>query len=66
MNGSAYAYPTLGSTISVHAQSYARVRGYPKRNAGEDFYLLNKLNKLHPVQVLQQPVIEVQARLSPE
>ena len=65
VNGSAYAYPTLGSTISVHAQSYARVRGYPKRNAGEDFYLLNKLNKLHPVQVLQQPVIEVQARLSP-
>ena len=64
VNGSAYAYPTLGSTISVHAQSYARVRGYPKRNAGEDFYLLNKLNKLHPVQVLQQPVIEVQARLS--
>ena len=64
-NGSAYAYPTLGSTIAVHAESYAQVRGYPKRSAGEDFHLLNKLNKLHPVRVIEQPVVEVQARLSP-
>ena len=48
------------STISVHAQSCC-VRGYLKRNAGEDFYLLNKLNKSSG-KVLQQPVIEVQAR----
>ncbi|NCF33453.1 MAG: hypothetical protein GWP50_07775 [Proteobacteria bacterium] len=62
--GSPYAYPTLGSTIAVHAQNYAQVRGYPKRNAGEDFHLLNKLNKLSPVQRLEQPTVEVQARLS--
>ena len=62
--GSSYAYPTLGSTIAVHAQNYAQVRGYPKRNAGEDFHLLNKLNKLSPVQRLEQPTVEVQARLS--
>ena len=62
--GSPYAYPTLGSTIAVQANSYARARGFPKRNAGEDFHFLNKLNKLAPVTWLHQPVIEVQARRS--
>ena len=62
--GSLYAYPTLGSTLAIHAHSYARVRGYPKRNAGEDFHILNKLNKLQGIRYLRQPAIEVQARLS--
>lgn len=62
--GSHYAYPTLGSTLAIHAHSYARVRGYPKRNAGEDFHILNKLNKLQRIRYLRQPAIEVQARLS--
>ncbi|MBO79186.1 MAG: hypothetical protein CMQ22_06420 [Gammaproteobacteria bacterium] len=62
--GSAYAYPTLGSTIAVHADMYAKARGFPKRNAGEDFHLLNKLNKLAAITWLRQPTIEVQARRS--
>ena len=37
MAGSGYAHHSLGSTIAVHAKSYAAVRGYPKRSAGEDF-----------------------------
>lgn len=62
--GSPYAYPTLGSTIAVQANSYARARGFPKRNAGEDFHFLNKLNKLAAVTWVHQPTIEVQARRS--
>ncbi len=62
--GSAYAYPTLGSTISVHAESYAAVRGYPKRNAAEDFYLLNKVAKVHGVRHLRRPMIRLTARAS--
>lgn len=62
--GSAYAYPTLGSTISVHAESYAAVRGYPKRNAAEDFYLLNKVAKVHGVRYCAGPVIRLTARTS--
>ena len=62
--GSPYAYPTLGSTIAVDAISYAQARGFPKRNAGEDFHFLNKLNKLQPITWLQQPTIKVQARRS--
>jgi len=62
--GSPYAFPTLGSTIAVHASAYAQVRGMPKRNAAEDFYLLNKLAKVAPVTRLDAPVIELAGRLS--
>src|SRR6266849_5455163 len=44
--GSPYAFHTLGSTLAVHALAYAKVRGFQRRAAGEDFYLLNKLAKV--------------------
>jgi hypothetical protein len=47
--GSPYAFHTIGSTMAVSAVHYARVRGFPKRAAGEDFYLLNKLAKVGSV-----------------
>ncbi len=62
--GSSYAYSTLGSTVTVHAQAYAAVRGFPRRNAAEDFYLLNKVAKTYGVISNPQIRIEVEARLS--
>lgn len=62
--GSPYAYHTIGSCIAVDALSYARVRGFPKRAGGEDFYLLNKLNKLLPVTQLDGKEICIHARIS--
>jgi hypothetical protein len=47
--GSPYAFHTIGSTMAVSAFHYAKVRGFPRRAAGEDFYLLNKLAKLGSV-----------------
>jgi hypothetical protein len=47
--GSPYAYHTLGSCISVDAAAYQQVRGFPRRPAAEDFYLLNKLAKVGPI-----------------
>ena len=47
--GSPYAFHTIGSTMAVSALHYAKVRGFPKREAGEDFYLLNKLAKVGSV-----------------
>jgi hypothetical protein len=44
--GSPYAYPTLGSCIVVTALGYAMVRGMSRRQAGEDFYMLQKLAKV--------------------
>ncbi len=62
--GSPYAFNTVGSTLCISADHYAMVRGFPKRAAGEDFYLLNKLRKTGSVVELQNPVIQIQSRIS--
>jgi hypothetical protein len=62
--GSPYAFHTLGSAMAMHGQAYAKVRGYPRRNAGEDFYLLNKLAKVDPIHRLAAPEIVIHARRS--
>ena len=61
---SPYAFQTLGSTLCISARHYALARGFPKRSAGEDFYLLNKLAKLGKIHSLDFPVVEIQARCS--
>jgi len=62
--GSSYAYHSLGSTLYVDFEAYAQVRGFPKRLAGEDFYLLDKLAKLGAVRRLEAPSVCIEARLS--
>ncbi|MFT6835829.1 MAG: hypothetical protein ACJA0H_001869, partial [Francisellaceae bacterium] len=62
--GSSYSYHTIGSLLAVSPLSYAQVRGFPKLNAAEDFYLLNKLAKVAPIKTLQGEKIKLQARLS--
>ena len=62
--GSPYAFHTLGSTIASHYQSYAEVRGYPKRAAGEDFYFLNKVAKVGSVRTLESSPLKILARPS--
>jgi len=67
---SPYAFQTVGSCFAVHAQAYAKVRGFPKRAAAEDFYMLNKLAKLNKpgglgclFELACEPII-IQARIS--
>ncbi len=43
--GSAYAFPTIGSTMVCTCGAYATVSGMNRRQAGEDFYFLQKLRK---------------------
>lgn len=66
--GSPYAFHTIGSTMAVNATHYARVRGFPRRQAGEDFYLLNKLAKVGSVRQLSAETdcepIDIAARRS--
>jgi hypothetical protein len=61
---SPYSYHTIGSTIAVHYQYYAKVRGFPKRAGAEDFYLLNKLTKTGVILSLDTPVIDLITRAS--
>ena len=61
--GSPYAYPTIGSSIAFHGQTYLTTRGFPDRMAGEDFYWLNKARKIShfaypskaPVMLIDRP-----------
>jgi len=62
--GSPYAYHSIGSTLSVHARAYAQVRGFPRRRAAEDFYLLNKLAKVGNIASLEGTAIELSGRES--
>ncbi len=62
--GSPYAFHTVGSCISVRADAYAAVRGFPRRSGAEDFYLLNKLAKLGAIESAATPVIELSGRVS--
>ena len=62
--GSPYAHHSIGSCISVRADAYARVRGVPKRQAGEDFHLMAKLAKLGPVARTSAEAIALRSRPS--
>lgn len=62
--GSIYGFPTLGSCLAVDAQKYCNVRGFPKKPAGEDFYLLNKLVKIGPIINRTDIFINIDARNS--
>lgn len=62
--GSPYAYQSLGSALSVHADGYADVRGVPRRQAGEDFYLLDKLAKIGSVHRPRSAPVLIRSRAS--
>ncbi|MGB1016980.1 MAG: hypothetical protein ACPG4T_22775, partial [Nannocystaceae bacterium] len=62
--GSPWGFPTIGSTLCIHARAYAAVRGMPRRLAGEDFHILAKLAKVGPVAVLEGAAIQLSGRPS--
>ena len=61
---SPYAFPTLGSAMTISMKHYGQVRGFPKRSGGEDFYLLNKLSKIGKVKGVANAEVQIQARVS--
>ena len=61
---SPYAFHAVGSTMAVHALNYAHVRGVPKRQAAEDFYLLGKLSKVRPLARLRGVPVRIRSRVS--
>ncbi len=61
---SPYAWHSLGSCLAVRKSAYAHVRGWPRRAAAEDFYLLNKLTKLGDIARLQGACIKLATRAS--
>ncbi len=61
---SPYAFFTIGSILLFNVAAYANVRGFPKKSAGEDFYLLNKLAKIGRIAYFPDSCVELTSRLS--
>ena len=61
---SPYAFHTIGSTLSIHFEKYAEVRGFPKLEAGEDFYILNKLAKVGNIEASPTSPLQLSGRTS--
>ena len=62
--GSPWAFHTLGSILKINLTHYAKVHGFPKRAAGEDFYLLNKLAKSGFIENLVSEPVLISGRAS--
>jgi hypothetical protein len=59
-----FSYHTIGSTISIDFTAYSAVRGFPERESGEDFYILNKLAKIGKIKTLEGNPILIDGRIS--
>ena len=62
--GSPYAYEAMGSCIAVRPDAYAAVRGFPRKNAAEDFYVLDKLAKVGAIARLAGAPFLLEGRVS--
>ncbi len=60
-----YSFHTVGSSMAISANHYAQVRGFPsKREAAEDFYMLNKLAKVGKIYKDKESIINIKCRES--
>ena len=62
--GSPYAYQSMGSCLAIPCGSYAQVRGFPRKNAAEDFYVLDKLAKVGAIERLAGTPLSLEGRAS--
>jgi hypothetical protein len=61
---SPYAFHSIGSTMICSTDAYLDVRGMNRREAGEDFYFLNKLKKIGNIYYIKKTCVFPSARPS--
>jgi glycosyltransferase involved in cell wall biosynthesis len=61
---SPYAFHSIGSTMVCSTDAYLAVRGMNRREAGEDFYFLNKLAKIGNINYIKKTCVYPSARAS--
>lgn len=59
-----FSFPTIGSTIAIHSETYKKSHGFSDRQAAEDFYLLNKAVKISPLYYSEASEIQITGRPS--
>nr|WP_319401449.1 glycosyltransferase family A protein [uncultured Carboxylicivirga sp.] len=62
--GHPYAFHTVGSCFAVTAESYVRAGGMPRKQAGEDFYFLQKVIPLGNFSELNTTCVFPSSRVS--
>jgi hypothetical protein len=62
--GSPYAFHTIVEPMVCTPESYAAAQGMNRREAAEDFYFLNKLAKLVPIEEIRATLVHPSARPS--
>lgn len=62
---SVYNFHTIGSCMAISVEGYSQVRGFSdSKEAGEDFYMINKLSKIKPVFKSKTSSITIRCRKS--
>ena len=61
---SPWAWHAIGSTLSIDMHAYAQVRGFPRRQAAEDFHMLAKLAKVGKIHAARGTPIRLCDRAS--
>jgi hypothetical protein len=59
-----YAIHTIGSCFAARADAYVKLGGMSVRQAGEDFYFLQKAVKMHPVCEISECIVFPSPRIS--
>ena len=59
-----FAIHTIGSCFAVRAEAYSKLGGMPVRQAGEDFYFLQKAVKMAPVSEIPECIVFPSPRIS--
>ena len=62
--GFPYAFQTIGSAMAVRAWAYVKQGGMNRRQAGEDFYFLQKISWIGPISELTDVTVFPSPRLS--
>ncbi|MEM4247718.1 MAG: hypothetical protein QXH80_00460, partial [Candidatus Nanoarchaeia archaeon] len=62
--GSPYAYHTLGSAMAFRASAYISAGGMPRKNGGEDFYMLQALRKIGRIGLISNTTVYPSSRIS--
>jgi hypothetical protein len=62
--GSPYAFTAIGSAIAVKVKALKKIRGITPLSSGEDFYFLQKLQKMSPISNYNSEMVYPAARFS--
>jgi len=57
-----YAFHAIGSTMLCTPEAYVKVEGMNKRKAAEDFYFLEKLAKIYPMEEIKSTFVHPSKR----